>query len=173
MRPFPRLEYEQTTTPITQLNSVRVPKLDLLMIFMFFFTTQAFSEHKLTAFGKGTVEIGNQGFILSVEVASTESQRSMGLMYRDNLDLNRGMLFVFEYPAIQRVWMKNTLIPLDVLFVSAKGEIVSIHKGLQPCVKKSCEIYDSMGIAKYMLEVNAGVVKKQKLRVGMTVFLSL
>ena len=173
MRSFPRLKYEQTTTPITQLNSVRVLKLVLLMIFMLFFTTQVFSEQHTAAFGKATVEIGNQGYILSVEVASTEKQRSIGLMYRDHLDLSKGMLFVFEYPAMQRVWMKNTLIPLDVLFVSAKGEIVSIHKGLQPCVKKSCEIYDSVGIAKYMLEVNAGVVEKQKLKVGMMVFLFL
>jgi uncharacterized membrane protein (UPF0127 family) len=173
MRSFPCLEYEQTTSPIIQLSSVRVPKLVLLMIFMLLFTTQVFSEQQLAAFGKGTVEMGNQGFILSVEVASTEKQRSIGLMYRDHLDLNKGMLFVFEHPAIQRVWMKNTLIPLDVLFVSAQGKIISIHKGLQPCVKKSCEIYDSMGIAKYMLEVNAGVVKKEKLKVGMTVILSL
>ncbi|MCF6251931.1 MAG: DUF192 domain-containing protein [Methylococcaceae bacterium] len=173
MRSFPRLEYEQTTTLINQLNSVRVPKLVLLMIFMLFFTTQVFSEQHTTAFGKATVEIGNKGYILSVEVASTEKQRSIGLMYREHLDLSKGMLFVFEYPALQRVWMKNTLIPLDVLFVSANGEIVSILKSLQPCVKKSCEIYDSVGIAKYMLEVNAGVVEKQKLKVGMRVFLFL
>jgi uncharacterized membrane protein (UPF0127 family) len=150
-----------------------ITKSVLLMVFMLLITTEAVSEQQLAAFGKGTVEIGNQGFTLSIEVASTENQRSIGLMYRGYLDLNKGMLFIFEHPAIQRVWMKNTLIPLDVLFVSAQGKIISIHKGLQPCVKKSCEIYDSMGIAKYMLEVNAGVVKKEKLKVGMTVILSL
>lgn len=103
---------------------------------------------------------------LIVEIARTEEQRALGLMYRPFLAKDKGMLFVFDQELIQKVWMKNTLIDLDVVFISELGLVVSILKDLKPCQQASCEIYASSQKAKYMLEVNAGVVDKTDIRVG-------
>jgi len=111
--------------------------------------------------------------ILQVEIAETEKQRENGLMFRSFLPLNQGMLFVFDQDTMQGVWMKNTLIALDVVFLSGKGAIVSIIQDLKPCIKAPCEIYESKEKAKYMLEMNAGVIKKMGVSVGQTFILEM
>ena len=107
-----------------------------------------------------------QKLLLNVEIAKTEKQREIGLMGRNKLALDNGMLFIFEKQGIQRVWMKNTLIPLDVIFLSAQGKIVSFFKKLQPCKSGNCPIYDSVENAKLMLEVNAGMIDKENIKKG-------
>lgn len=107
-----------------------------------------------------------QGLKLIVEIAETEKQRAQGLMFRSSLAVNRGMLFVFEQENIQKVWMKNTLIALDVVFLSEKGKVVSINQGLKPCMQEPCIVYESNKKAKFMLEVNAGVIDNTGIRVG-------
>jgi uncharacterized membrane protein (UPF0127 family) len=87
-------------------------------------------------------------------------------MFRDSLAQEKGMLFVFEHELIQRVWMKNTLIPLDIVFISMQGKIVSILKGLQPCVMDPCDIYRPTEKAMYMLEISAGVIDNKGIAVG-------
>ena len=117
-------------------------------------------------FGYGKVVFIKQNLTIEVEVAKTETQRSRGLMYRDSLKQEKGMLFVFECEHIQRVWMKNTLIPLDIIFISKQGKVVSILKELQPCIKDPCNIYESTKRAKYMLEINAGEIDNKDIAVG-------
>jgi len=117
-------------------------------------------------FGYGKVVFTGQDLTIEVEVATTAEQRSRGLMYRDSLGQEKGMLFVFNHALIQRVWMINTLISLDIVFISTQGKIVSIIKSLQPCVKKPCEIYNSTEKAKYMLEINAGMIDNKGIAVG-------
>ena len=117
-------------------------------------------------FGYGKVVFIKQNLTIEVEVAKTETQRSRGLMYRDSLKQEKGMLFVFECEHIQRVWMKNTLIPLDIIFISKQGKVVSILKELQPCIKDPCNIYASTKRAKYMLEINAGEIDNKDIAVG-------
>jgi len=85
---------------------------------------------------------------------------------------NHGMLFIFELQAVQRVWMKNTLLPLDIIFISKQGFVVSYLKNLQPCKRLTCPVYDSVRYAKYMLEVNAGVIDRAKIRIGEKVLIS-
>ena len=101
---------------------------------------------------------------LEVEVAASQTQREKGLMYRNSLGENQGMLFNYTDEAPRRVWMKNTLLALDVLFLSHDGRIVSILENLQPCTHDPCRIYDSGKPATYMLEVNAGYVKKHSIK---------
>ncbi|MEE9337042.1 MAG: DUF192 domain-containing protein [Methylococcaceae bacterium] len=108
-----------------------------------------------------------------VEVASTKRQRNIGLMFRKNLAHNNGMLFIFEQEERQRVWMKDTLIPLDVVFISAKEKIVSIIKDLQPCMPPPCRIFISPKQAKYMLEIMAGTVQKKEIKIGQQLSLDL
>ncbi len=113
----------------------------------------------------GQVVFPDLNFQLQVEIAETELQRVQGLMLRPLLALDKGMLFIYEQEAIQRVWMKNTLIALDIIFVSDKGVIVSIIQGLKPCLREPCKIYSSNEKARYMLEVNAGLIKKTAITV--------
>lgn len=92
---------------------------------------------------------------LTVEVARTEQQLSHGLMGRTSLSENTGMLFWFQGDDVRSFWMKNTLIPLDILFFNAAGNYVS-QVQMQPCSQDPCQTYSSGAPAAYAIEVPAG-----------------
>ncbi len=94
-----------------------------------------------------------------VEVASTSEERAQGLMYRQALSGNAGVLFVFEKEDIYGFWMKNTLIPLDAIWMDAQGKVVDIQTML-PCEKDPCKVYIPSGNAQYVLEFNPGVARQ-------------
>ncbi len=123
-------------------------------------------EQSLEMFSKGQVIFPEQGQVFQVEIAETASQRTRGLMYRESMAANKGMLFVFEQAGVQRVWMKNTLIVLDIIFLSKQGKIVSVLQNIKPCKQTVCEVYTSNKVAKYMLEVNTGKIKKAGITIG-------
>ena len=102
----------------------------------------------------------------SVELAETQEQRSKGLMNREALDENRGMLFIFDEEKEHSFWMKDTLIPLDIIWISKDKRIVDIKKNVQPCVEEECEILKSSSMAKYVLELNAGQSDKTNIKIG-------
>jgi len=145
-------------------NNLKIVYIGLL----FFVLLASWSGYNrsIEAMEKGNIYFPRQGLNLQLEIAKTEKQRAQGLMFRTNLALNKGMLFVFEQEGIQSVWMKNTLISLDIIFFSSNKKIVSIIQGLKPCKQAVCKIYSSTTKAKYMLEVNSGIVKKMKLGLG-------
>lgn len=101
-----------------------------------------------------------------VELAITPKERSIGLMFREKLNSKMGMLFVFEEEGKHSFWMKNTLIPLDIIWINENKEIVFISENTQPCEKSSCPIIKSTENAKYVLEINGGISKKIGLVVG-------
>lgn len=110
-----------------------------------------------------SVEInGNE---VQVEVANTPDQRRLGLMYRDNLEENTGMLFVYPDEQQLRVWMKNTYIPLDIIFISKNGTVVDTAT-LEPCETEQCPIFTAKGEGKYFLEVNKGYLAEYNVSVG-------
>ena len=127
-----------------------------LICVMFSLTVHA--EQKVERLTNGQFFFPEHNLAINVEIAKSKKQRALGLMYREQLAANKGMLFVFEDEDIKRVWMKNTLIPLDIIFISEEGSIVSIFKNIQPCQQNPCAIYNSGHKVKYMLEVNAGFV---------------
>ena len=90
---------------------------------------------------------------LKVEIADNSDERQHGLMGRMALDEKEGMLFVFEDTQPLFFWMKNTLIPLDILFFDDQGMFVS-RASMEPCKTENCPSYGSGGAAKYALEVN-------------------
>ncbi len=98
--------------------------------------------------------------IISLEVAEDNSK---GLMFRDSLE--GGMLFVFETKKSASFWMKNTKIPLDIIFLDEQFRIVDLKENFQPCTKDPCEVHTSIP-AKYAIEVNAGFIKGNKLKIG-------
>jgi uncharacterized membrane protein (UPF0127 family) len=110
--------------------------------------------------------------VVRAELAATEADRERGLMFRQELGQDTGMLFVFDEPGPHAFWMKNTLIPLDMLWLDDNGKIVSMAESAQPCKTAECPTYPSRAASSYVLEVNAGFAKKHHLRVGDTLAIS-
>ena len=101
--------------------------------------------------------------IIDIEVADDHQLRARGLMYRRSLPENAGMLFIQSTEEMQSFWMKNTYIPLDILFVNADKEIVTIHANTTPLKEWN---YASTKPALYVVEVNAGFTHKHGIRTG-------
>ena len=102
---------------------------------------------------------------VNVEIADDNNERSKGLMFRENLSMNAGMLFIFDLEENRTFWMKNTLFPLDIIFINKDLKIVDIKYAI-PCKKEPCELYKSSKPAKYVLEVNGNFTSKNKIDVG-------
>lgn len=112
---------------------------------------------------QGRVCFGQECF--SVELALTPEQQARGLMNRTHLDPDKGMLFVFAQEGIYGFWMKDTLIPLDMVWMDSNGTVVFIAKGEQPC-GMVCPTINPGAEAKYVLEVNAGTADRIGLDIG-------
>jgi len=110
---------------------------------------------------------------IEVELAETDYQQAMGLSFRENLDPGKGMLFIFSTPGIYQFWMKNTLIPLDMVWIDSSGRVVYIEENAQPCQPDYCPTIDPGKIAKYVLEVNGGVTSQIGLEEGDYVSINL
>ena len=102
------------------------------------------------------------GHALRVEVAATDAQRSRGLMHRDKLGTNDGMLFVFEDPGYHSMWMMNTLIPLSVAFVDGDGRILNILD-MEP---QTLDPHAAAGPARYAIETNKGWFARRRIKAG-------
>ncbi len=99
-----------------------------------------------------------------VEVAATSADREYGLMYRTFLPDNQGMLFVFEDSALRSFWMKNTNIPLDLIFFDEHWQIVDMKESFAPCQSEPCPSYTSIVPAKYVLEIRGASVKEKQIQ---------
>jgi uncharacterized membrane protein (UPF0127 family) len=104
---------------------------------------------------------------IDIEIADTRVRRTTGLMYRVSLGDSQGMLFVFPRSDYQSFWMKNTILPLDILFVNEELEIVTIYRNTMP---RSEESYPSTEKAQYVVEVIAGFADRNGLRLKDKVF---
>ena len=105
--------------------------------------------------------------LIQVEVAATEEQREQGLMYREKMPVNAGMLFVFGSPATQCMWMKNTPLPLSVAFIDAGGKIVNIED-MQPHTLDSHCSTRTVPV-RYALEMNLGWFRQRNIKPGMNI----
>lgn len=104
----------------------------------------------------------------SVEIADSDAERTTGLMNRGSLDAGAGMLFVFEREGNYPFWMKDTLIPLDMIWLNSEREIVYIFENAQPCTTESCAIITHEGSALYVVELNSGTAADKGISVGQT-----
>jgi len=104
--------------------------------------------------GEPRVELKGKTF--SVELATEPKQHALGLMFRDSMDEDHGMLFIFPTSATRSFWMKNTRIPLDILYFDQDLRLVSVVQNAKPCRTQQCPTYSSSGPARYVLELNAG-----------------
>ncbi|MCC8999165.1 MAG: DUF192 domain-containing protein [Candidatus Contendobacter sp.] len=101
-----------------------------------------------------------------VEVAQTPQQRQRGLMFRQALPPDQGMLFV-QPTGPATFWMKNTYIPLDLLYFDPDGRLLQIEAGAPPCTTPDCPIYASdAATVRYILEINAGEAARRGIQPG-------
>ncbi|MFC3551656.1 DUF192 domain-containing protein [Lysobacter cavernae] len=111
------------------------------------------------------VELGGQRY--AVEVADNDEERARGLMFRDELGAGRGMLFIHERQEPLAYWMKNTKIPLDILYFDQSRKLVSQQRDVPPCsLGDRCPPYPSRAPARYVLELNAGQAARLDLKDG-------
>ena len=111
------------------------------------------------------VELGGQRY--KVEVADDDAERARGLMFRDELATGHGMIFVHDREEPQSYWMKNTKIPLDILYFDDARKLVAQQRDVPPCsAGDACPSYPSNAPARYVLELNAGEAAKLKLENG-------
>ena len=107
------------------------------------------------ASGGPSVELGGKRF--GVEIVETQEKQALGLMFRDSMPADHGMLFIFPAEAPRSFWMKNTRIPLDIMYFDKNLKLVSISADTPPCRVSRCPSYPSISPAKYVLELNAGI----------------
>ena len=120
---------------------------------------------------QGKVCFGEHCFY--VELATSSEQHALGLMFRKNLDLDRGMLFIFQEEKEHSFWMKNMSIALDIIWINNDKEVVFIEKEAQPCDKYTCKVINPREKALYVLEINAGISEEIKLKPGDRLELSI
>ena len=111
-----------------------------------------------------SVKLGGERF--SVEVAATQKTQALGLMFRDRMPADRGMLFIFPVQGMRSFWMKNTRIPLDIFYFDEDLKLVSVSENARPCRTQRCPGYPSAGPAKYVLELNAGKAAELGVQAG-------
>ncbi|PJC82720.1 hypothetical protein CO006_02210 [Candidatus Roizmanbacteria bacterium CG_4_8_14_3_um_filter_35_14] len=115
-----------------------------------------------------------KNYCFNVELAKTAEEMKNGLMFRENMDSDRGMLFIFEKEGEYPFWMKNTLIPLDIIWINKDKEVVFISENAQPCEEgKPCLSVNPDKDAEYVLEVNGGTAEKIGLKVGDKITISI
>jgi uncharacterized membrane protein (UPF0127 family) len=137
-----------------------VPLASMLLIAL-----PALAQHNLVAFDKGDLTIqtqaGPQKF--TVELAADEAQRGQGLTFRRRVAADAGMLFLYPHEQVVTLWMKDTMVPLDMLFIGADGRIRNIQERAVP---QSPSIIPSDGPVKAALELNAGTVDRLGIKPG-------
>ena len=102
---------------------------------------------------------------ISLEVADTYESRAFGLMGRHYMEMDKGMLFLYEKPSIVSMWMLNTYIDLDIIFLR-NNKVVSIIKNVKPCFEEPCKSYGPLELVDSVIEVNSGVASEKKLSKG-------
>jgi len=114
-----------------------------------------------------TTQLSAGMHLIQAEVAVTDDQREVGLMYREKMPANAGMLFVFGAPATQCMWMKNTPLPLSVAFIDAAGKIVNIEDMQPHTLDSHCS---TKGVpVRYALEMNLGWFRQKNIKPGITI----
>jgi uncharacterized protein len=117
-----------------------------------------------------TLDISGETFV--IELAYRHADRMRGLMFRGHLPADHGMLFIFPRSRPQTFYMQNCLVDIDVLFLAADGEIVSLHGMKVPKPGAASRLYHSVSPCRYALELPAGTIERLKLRIGQKIMLN-
>ena len=150
-------------TPLQKFALVGI----LLGLMLFFF----FPDERSVV----TVITSDRGdFTFYVTIANTPEARAAGLQHVEALDFDRGMWFVYDEAQPLTYWMKDTLMPLDIVFVDSSGVIQTIYSNVPPCFdvdpeQVDCPTYSSEGLSRFVLEIGGGVAAAKGIQVGNTI----
>ena len=114
----------------------------------------------------------NQSCVL-VEIPGGREEMSRGLMYRESMDYDDGMLFVFEEEGIHSFWMKNMKFSIDMIWMDSEGRVVHIERSVPPCMKEPCMVYCPEKKARYVLEVVGNYTLRENITVGSSAYMQL
>lgn len=141
-------------------------KYVFLMISLLLLSLGALGSLSFSTFGLKyqTAIIELQGHEFSVQIADTQRKQTKGLSQRQTLDPQQGMLFVYSEEQPLTFWMKDTLIPLDIVFFNKDGSFNSLHHSMRPCptlkhATTQCTLYKSASPAQFALELKGGTVQ--------------
>src|ERR1700730_8157760 len=137
----------------------------LLLAVLLFTVSGAVAPAQLATFPRAELTIVSAGgpHKFTVELATTPAQMEQGLMFRQRLAADAGMLFDYRAPAMASMWMKNTLIPLDMLFVDERGRIINIHERAVP---GSLDPIAAAAPARAVIELNGGTAAHLGIKPG-------
>jgi len=116
----------------------------------------------------GPIAVLPDGFGVRIEIAADDETRTQGLMFRDRVPEGTGMLFIFPKPDEFGFWMKNTLVPLDMIWIDEQLRVVHVEANVPPCKADPCPSYPPHAIAKYVLELGTGQASKHRVVNGST-----
>ena len=120
----------------------------------------------VAACSAGQPSVALKGETFTVDLALTREDQARGLMFVEEMPADHGMLFIFPNESRRSFWMKNTRIPLDIMYFDGDLALVSVSENARPCVADPCPAYPSAGPAQYVLELNAGMAKQLGLERG-------
>ena len=143
--------------------------IGLIVILAIVLTMQMQSKGQTPPAENKQIQVRINNMPYSLEVVATPQSRAKGLMNREKLGENSGMLFVFDGTSIYPFWMKNTLIPLDMIWLNSNKQIVHIKENAQACsstIGAICNSIVPLKPALYVIELNAGDVQKLGLKIG-------
>ena len=106
------------------------------------------------------------GRVFQTELMISDKDRAMGLMFRPSLPADRALLFVFGDIDFHGIWMKNCRFPIDIVWLDENKKVVHVAARVPPCAKDPCPSYSPMRRAAYVVEMNAGAAKREKIVLG-------
>jgi hypothetical protein len=108
------------------------------------------------------------GAVYRLELARTPEEQAQGLMFRESLPDRAGMLFLFDAAGDHHFWMKNTMIPLDMIWMDESGKVLYVSANTPPCKADPCPTYGPNAPARQVLEIAGGMAAKESVTVGST-----
>jgi len=138
--------------------------LILFLIILFAFSMFLISKKEHSKKQQSQVCFRNHCF--EVELAVDRDEKIKGLMFREDLNRDKGMLFVYNKEDVYPFWMKNMKFPIDIIWINKEKEVVFISPEAEPCSEEECSIIDPETKAKYVLEIKAGLSKEIGLKKG-------
>ncbi len=141
-------------------------KAILFLFFVAVFGLILFSAVEFLVSSKNISKVCFKNNCFEAEIAKTQTERQKGLMGRNELGSNKGMFFIFDKDGVYSFWMKNTLLPLDIIWLDNNYKVVYIKENAKPCDNDFCERITPNSEARYVLEVNGGICDKLKIKIG-------
>ena len=136
-----------------------------LLVFIYILINYTFSFSKEKINSEELIWIINEEKTIKLEISDNFHKRKIGLMNRESLENDEGMIFIYDKVEPVNIWMYNTLIPLDIIFLK-KNQITKITPNVSPCLTLPCKLYPSLDPVDMIIEINAGQSKVMNLKIG-------